>query len=74
VYGNWHHDALTKEMKKVHFPVLRVTIESVIRLLVNEFGVETNTDEAIWRPMLAATEQEFLSIARTQRTTESAPH
>lgn len=47
---------------------MRPTIESTIRLLLDEFDVTANTPEAVWRPMLEATEQEFIKLARNKST------
>lgn len=47
----------------VHFPTNRVSIESVIRLLIEQFNVPSNTPPSIWRPLLAESETQFLSIA-----------
>lgn len=51
-------------LERVHFPTGRVGIEAVIRLLVEQFGVQTNELPEVWRPVLAETEQAFLKIAR----------
>ncbi len=38
-------------------------LEGVIRLLVEEFGVQCNQPASVWRPVLAETERSFLEIA-----------
>lgn len=48
---------------RVHFPTMGVSIESVIRLLAEEFRVPCHEPPDVWRPVLAASEQEFLAIA-----------
>ncbi len=55
-----------KPLYKVHFPTSRVSLEAVIRLLVEDFGVPTNTDPNVWRPVLAWTEEEFRKIKHEQ--------
>ena len=50
-------------LERVHFPTGRVGLEAVVRLLVEQFGLETNEPMAIWRPVLAETESAFLKIA-----------
>ena len=49
---------------RVHFPTMRISLESVIRLLVDHFGVKTNTEESIWRPILNCAEDEFFRDAK----------
>jgi hypothetical protein len=51
-------------MEDVHFPTGRVTLEGIIRLLIDDFGVGANEDEDVWRPLLHETEQVFINIAR----------
>ncbi len=57
------HWPWTSGVEHVHFPTGRVSLEAVIRLLVEEFGVPCNTSDDVWRPVLAASEQAFLEIA-----------
>ncbi len=52
-----------KELRRVHFPSGRVSIESVIRLLVDHFDVPCNKDEHVWRPLLEKTERRFWEVA-----------
>jgi hypothetical protein len=52
-----------KLLEDVHFPMLRTSFESVIRLLHEQFGVECNTHRSFWRPLLALSERLFLDIA-----------
>lgn len=49
----------------IHFPTRRMPFEGVIRLLAepDQFGVPTNAPPEVWRPLLAASEAEFLQIA-----------
>jgi len=51
-------------LERIHFPTGRVSIEAVIRMLVEQFGVPTNEDAGVWRPILSCSEEEFLKIAR----------
>jgi hypothetical protein len=50
-------------LEDVHFPTQRVSLESVIRLLIEQFNVPANNPSAIWRPLLAQSEAMFLEIA-----------
>jgi hypothetical protein len=52
-----------RPLSRVHFPVGRVSLEAVIRLLADQFGVPTNEPSAVWRPVLAESERAFLEIA-----------
>lgn len=66
IYGNLTvPDVLPpgKPLSRVHFPAGRVPLEAVIRMLVDDFGVPAATDESIWRPVLAASEEMFMQIA-----------
>ncbi len=48
---------------RVHFPCGRPTIESTIRLLIDDFGVPPDAPEEVWRPVLAESERSFLDVA-----------
>jgi len=50
-------------LEDLHFPILRSSIEAVIRLLHEQFGIKCNTAASLWRPMLALSEELFLDIA-----------
>ncbi len=50
-------------LERVHFPTGRVSVEAVIRMLVEQFHVTTNEDARIWRPVLAESERAFQQIA-----------
>lgn len=50
-------------LEDIHFPTQRVSIEAVIRLLIEQFGVHPNKSVEIWRPVLAESEAAFLEIA-----------
>jgi hypothetical protein len=52
-----------KPFHKVHFPCGRPTIESTIRLLIDDFGVASDAPEEIWRPILGESEDGFLAVA-----------
>jgi hypothetical protein len=63
---------VTKPLHRLHFPTGRVSIESVIRLLIEDFGVPARTPAAIWRRVLAESEGSFLEIAHRPRSGPSA--
>ncbi len=51
-------------LEKIHFPAsARVSLESVIRLLIDQFGVSANTPRSFWRVVLTESEKAFLDIA-----------
>jgi hypothetical protein len=50
-------------LERVHFPTGRVSIEGVIRLLADQFGLPCNESPEVWRPVLAEAERMFLDIA-----------
>lgn len=54
---------LGRELHKMHFPTGRISIEAVARLLVEQFGVESNAPPEIWRPVLTESERTFQAIA-----------
>ncbi len=49
-------------LERIHFPTMRVSLEAVIRLLANEFGVRCNEGDEVWRPALDETERAFFDI------------
>ena len=49
-------------LERVHFPTHRVSLEAVVRLLIEEFGVPAHADAEFWRPALAESEAVFLGI------------
>ena len=49
-------------IERIHFPTSRVSLEAVIRLLVQEFEVPCNEPD-LWRPALAESERLFFEIA-----------
>lgn len=49
-----------RALERVHFPTHRVSLEAVIRLLVEEFAVPTSEPRHVWRPVLAESESAFL--------------
>jgi len=53
----------TGDVQRVHFPTHRVSLEAVIRLLIEEFNVPPRTPPEFWRPLLAESEAIFLDIA-----------
>lgn len=50
-------------LDRIHFPTGRVSLEAVIRMLVEQFGVPTNAAPEVWRPVLAESERAFQQIA-----------
>ena len=50
-------------LEKIHFPTWRISLESVIRLLADQFHVPCNTPRELWRPVLAESERAFAEIA-----------
>ncbi len=54
-----HHGLL----ERVHFPTGRVSIEAVIRLLMEQFGMPPNYPPEMWRAILSESERSFEEIA-----------
>ena len=50
-------------LKKIHLPTGRVSIEAVIRLLVEQFKVPSNNPPEVWRRVLTESERDFLKVA-----------
>ena len=50
------------QMKDVHFPTHRVSLEAVIRLLIEEFRVPPRRESEFWRAVLAESEAVFMKI------------
>jgi len=48
---------------RIHFPTSRVSLESIIRLLVEQYGVNCNEQPEIWRSVLTESERLFIEIA-----------
>jgi hypothetical protein len=46
------------DLKDIHFPAERVSLEAVIRLLADQFGTPCHEAPEVWRPVLAASERE----------------
>jgi hypothetical protein len=57
-----------KTVARIHFPTGRVSLEAIIRLLVDEFGVRCLSDDELWRPVLRESEEFFLDIAHRPRS------
>jgi hypothetical protein len=51
------------DLKDIHFATGRVSLEAVIRTLVEQFHIPTRTEKAFWRPILAVSEEDFLKVA-----------
>jgi hypothetical protein len=60
-----HDDTLPADvaLERVHFPTGRMSLEAVIRCLVEQFKVPTTESADIWRPILAESERLFDQIA-----------
>jgi hypothetical protein len=67
IRGTLHQECLPRgdvqQLEDVHFPILRCSIEAVIRLLAEQFQVRCNTPRSYWRPVLALSEDLFLAMA-----------
>lgn len=53
----------SRPLERVHFPTARVSLESVVRLLVDSFDVPCATPREEWSPALALSEELFYEIA-----------
>ena len=56
-----------KPLQRVHFPTRRMSIESIIQLLIQDFGVPANTDASFWKELLNESVSEFHKIAHEGR-------
>jgi len=63
----------SKPLGRVRFPTMRVSLEAIIRLLVEEFGVPCNESEDVWRPALESTERAFLAVQHLQLRSPERP-
>lgn len=65
IRGDLHADCLNskKTLERVHFACGRPTIEGLIAVLADEFHIDTNAPDEVWRPALRETEAAFLSHA-----------
>ena len=52
-----------RTLERIHFPTRRISLEAVIRLLIEDFGIRPAVPAAIWRPVLMESERLFRSIA-----------
>lgn len=52
-----------KVLANAHFPTGRVSLEAMIRLLIDGFGVRPNQDREVWEPVLLESEGLFLEVA-----------
>jgi len=55
--------AAKQGLEDVHFPTQRVSLESVLHLLIEQFKAPAHHPSEIWRPLLAQSEALFLEIA-----------
>lgn len=51
------------QLADVHFPAIRVSIEAVIRLLIEQFKIRSRQPHSFWRPLLTESERQFIQIA-----------
>lgn len=51
------------QLKDVHFPTGRMSVEAIIRCIVEQFGCDTAEPASFWRPVLAESEETFNRIA-----------
>lgn len=66
IYGDLTHPGYLphgKSLGRIHFPTRRISLEAIIRLLVFDFEIDCNTDDAFWQPSLAESERLFREIA-----------
>lgn len=50
-------------LERIHFPTARMSLEAIVRLLADQFGVPCNKPPKVWRALLAESERAFLQIA-----------
>jgi hypothetical protein len=50
-------------LDRIHFYTGRPTLEGTIRLLIEQFGVPSNSVPEVWRPALHESETSFLDVA-----------
>jgi hypothetical protein len=58
-----HSEAPAVHLPRVHFPTGRVSLEALIRLLADQFGVSCNAPPETWRRALSESEATFQAIA-----------
>lgn len=70
VRGQLHADVLPKRrpLERVHLPTGRVSLEAVIRLLIEQFEVPPTEPPGVWRAVLSESEQAFQRIAHQPRS------
>jgi hypothetical protein len=56
---------IARTLEDIPFPTGRPTLESTIRLLIEQFGVPSSSDSSVWRPVLDKSEEDFLRIAHS---------
>lgn len=60
------------DAQRIHFPTRRVSLEAVIRLLIQEFKVPPRKPAEFWRSLLSESEAIFLDIAHQSRAGPSS--
>jgi hypothetical protein len=65
ICGGLHEDIALPHgpLERVHFPTGRVSVEAVLRLLIEQFGVTPNENADVWRRVLAESERAFERVA-----------
>jgi hypothetical protein len=54
---------LPRGLRGVHFPTGRLSVAAILRLIIEQFGCDTDEPPEFWRPILAAVEGQFLGFA-----------
>ena len=65
IRGRLSEDCLAGDqpLERIHFPTRRVSMEAVIRLLIDQFHVPANSPDETWRPLLQESEKLFYEVA-----------
>jgi hypothetical protein len=61
------HESLKRKLPDIRFPVNRLGIESMLRLLITDFELVPNTEN--WEEALTASEEAFLNYQAKRRIT-----
>jgi hypothetical protein len=51
------------DIRKIHFPTARLSIEDFVRLLMRDFAVKARVDHATWKEILTRNKQAFVENA-----------
>ena len=65
VRGTLEEDCLPvgRPLSRIHLPTSRIPLEAVIRMLIEQFQIRSNTPAEVWRPVFAESEALFHEIA-----------